>query len=114
MKLSSLLLFSFCFTFSFCLFAQKNVKNYQLAIPKLEKEVIIDGELNEDIWQKAEKISKFYQNFPYDTSFAEAKTDVMMTYDDNFVYIGVTCYDTKPEMANVAQTLRRDFDPSVN
>lgn len=102
------------FIFNFSLFAQKNLKTYQISVPKIEKEIKIDGELDDEIWKKTEKISKFYQNFPYDTSFAEAKTEVMMSYDENFVYIAAICYDTNPEINNVVQTLRRDFDPSVN
>lgn len=73
-----------------------------------EEKIKLDGELNEGIWMQAEMVTDFVQSFPYDTSLAETKTEVMVTYDDKNVYIAAICHD-KLEGNYVVQSLKRDF-----
>jgi len=68
----------------------------------------IDGVLNEASWQNAETIKNFWQKEPLDTGHARRDTEVRMTYDDNFLYVGIINYDTS---YYVIQTLKRDIDP---
>ena len=62
-------------------------------IIKAKSTIKLDGILDEQDWSNAEIASEFFQNFPADTSYAETKTSVKLTYDDNFLYIGAICLD---------------------
>ncbi|TAL41696.1 MAG: hypothetical protein EPN92_12585, partial [Chitinophagaceae bacterium] len=84
-------------------------QQYQLKINKATDVIKIDGELNEASWNNAQPIKDFWQKEPVDTGHAKRQTEVRTTYDANFLYIGVTCYDTN---YYVIQTLKRDVDPS--
>jgi len=79
-----------------------------LNIRKAESEIKVDGVLDESDWSTANIASDFFQTFPYDTSFAQTKTEVKVTYDDNFIYVGAVCLD-ETEGDYVIQSLRRDF-----
>jgi hypothetical protein len=111
----SLLTGLFCL-YSALLQAQNSLQSpqrlYQIAAPKLEEKIVLDGELSEAIWQNSPRIGDFYQSFPMDTCFALSKTEVMMAFDDNFVYVSAICYDELPGKP-VVQSLRRDFDPDL-
>ncbi len=83
-------------------------------IEKTEVSIELDGELNEACWEKAEKAEGFYQNYPSDTSMAEVKTVAMVTYDDEYLYVGAICYDDHPDQKYVVQSLRRDFSYPIS
>ncbi|MCS6904986.1 MAG: carbohydrate binding family 9 domain-containing protein [Bacteroidia bacterium] len=92
--------------------AQK--RNYHYYIQKTSVPIIIDGKLEEEIWFHAEIADSFFQNFPFDSSFAKAQTQVQLTYDKNYLYVAVICYyvDSMPKW--IAQSLRRDYDYARN
>ena len=83
-------------------------EQYQLRIAKATDAIKIDGELNEASWQNAHRIKDFWQKSPVDTGRAQRQTVASMTYDNNFLYIGIINYDTS---FYVIQTLKRDVDP---
>lgn len=103
-------LFYFCFSF-FGIRSQQ--QNKAISISKITEKITVDGDLNEAIWQHSEKADCFWQNFPYDTSLAVTKTCVMLAHDDNFLYVGATCYDSL-EGKFVIQSLKRDFSYPVS
>jgi hypothetical protein len=98
--------------FSLTDFAQINNANYQqdyqLKMVKAADLIKVDGILDETSWQTAHFINNFWQKFPVDTGKAHRQTEVRMTYDNNFLYAGIICYDTS---YYVIQTLKRDVDP---
>ncbi|MBN1158693.1 MAG: carbohydrate binding family 9 domain-containing protein [Bacteroidales bacterium] len=75
---------------------------------KTDEEIEVDGLLDEEIWQVAEKTIQFQRVTPTDTGYAISQTSVMMTYDESNIYIGAVCYDLFPGKRPV-QSLRRDF-----
>ncbi len=82
--------------------------DYQLAIEKAIAPIKVDGVLDDAHWQQADSITGFFACFPVDTGLAQAQSTVMMTYDDNNLYVGVICHD--PIAGDyVVQSLRRDF-----
>ncbi|NJL12026.1 MAG: carbohydrate binding family 9 domain-containing protein [Microscillaceae bacterium] len=111
--ISACLIFGLMAFFCPFLTGQDHFSAYQLSIHKANQRPEIDGFLEEEIWQKAEKAHSFYQNFPFDTSFALTKTEVQMAYDAQFLYLAFTCYDDLPG-DYVVQSLRRDFEGGVN
>lgn len=84
-----------------------------LHIKKAIGRIKLDGALNEPDWKAAEKVGDFWQNYPSDTSFAITRTDVCVTYDAQFLYIGATCYDNL-EGDYVIQSLKRDFSYPIS
>ncbi len=64
--------------------------------------------MDEAAWQDAEVATDFYMMLPMDTSKAEVRTDVRMTYDKDHLYLIAINYHavTGPYMV---ESLRRDF-----
>lgn len=78
---------------------------YKLGIKKAGSTIRIDGELNEQDWATADLANDFWQKFPRDDAKASHKTEVKLTYDNTFLYIGAIVYDSTPLMG---QSLKRD------
>lgn len=64
---------------------------------RTDESIIIDGLLNELIWDNAPEANSFIQINPNRTDPGKIKTTVKILYDDNFVYFGFLCYDTEPD-----------------
>ncbi|MEY3432372.1 MAG: hypothetical protein RL131_308, partial [Bacteroidota bacterium] len=74
----------------------------------------IDGVLSEETWDRAQKAGNFIQNFPNDTLLASAKTEVMVSYDDKFIYFAGKVYNSVPNQPYVTPSLKRDFRGEAN
>ena len=61
--------------------------NAPLHIQKAKGAIKIDGVMDEADWESAEVAGNFRQYFPFDSSYAETKTEVRVTYDDHFIYV---------------------------
>lgn len=85
-----------------------NREKFRLPIHRTSEPIEIDGILDENVWSRAEQADSFYRILPIDTGFAGAQTEVMMTYDQENVYMAIICHDTLPGKRPV-QSLRRDF-----
>lgn len=84
-----------------------------MRIKKAEGEINLDGVLNEQDWLTADVARDFQQTFPYDSSLAQTRTEVMLTYDDNSLYVGAICHD--PIQGNfIIESLKRDFSFPVS
>ena len=111
-----LMLVVFLFTGKIFLFSQTNGINrekYQLHIKKTDKQLKLDGVFDEEPWMTAELVGKFHRVTPTDTGYAIAQTEVMVTYDQNNLYIASICYDPSPGKRPI-QSLRRDWNFSSN
>jgi len=73
-----------------------------------EEKIVLDGKLNEEVWQKAAKLNQFTQRELFVGEPASERTEVAVLYDEHNLYIGVWCYDSEPDKI-VAKELRRDF-----
>src|SRR6266704_1336923 len=63
-----------------------------VVVPKLHGPVVIDGELNEQVWAEAALLQPFFQS---EGGGPEREhTQVRAWYDDNALYLGWTCKDT--------------------
>ncbi len=91
--------------------AQDEIKS--LHIRKTNEKIVIDGDLKENTWTDCERSSTFCQNFPFDTSLAVTKTEVMLSYDDDNIYVAAICYDSLGGKY-VIQSLKRDFSYPVS
>src|ERR1700754_1744248 len=96
------------FTLPFYVVAQKKNAGFELHIRRAEGPVRIDGFINEPAWQHAEKAGNFFMVLPMDTSHANLRTEVRMTYDDKNVYLVAECFDAGPG-PDMVESLHRDF-----
>jgi len=101
------LLISLFFSISINALAQKKNAQYELKIRPISSEIKIDGIMNEKAWQDADLASKFFMVQPMDTSYAQIRTDVKMSYDKDFLYIIAICYHEPGPY--FVESLRRDF-----
>lgn len=78
-----------------------------LLITKSSDKIKVDGQLDEASWQKAAIATNFTQSFPFDTSIAIAKTEVMASFDEKNIYFAAICYQSKKY---IVRSLKRDFE----
>ena len=101
----------FLSTLLFCgsSFAQSgsNYSDRSISIKEATETIRLDGILDDKAWQEAESSNGFFQRFPMDTSLAESQTEVMLSYDKNFLYVAAICHRKPGEY--VISSLRRDF-----
>lgn len=102
-KIICLLTFAFSFLFTSDLLAQS------ITIKKATSKIKLDAIIDEPDWQIADVANNFQQYFPTDTAKAKSKTEVRMTYDDQFIYISAKMYNLKNVREYVTPSLRRDF-----
>ena len=99
------------FVVNLSLFSQPkgvNRDKNRIHINKTTEKITIDGLFNEEAWKTAERSGRFTRVTPTDTGYAVAQTEVMMTYDESYIYLAASCYDPTPGK-RIIQSLRRDF-----
>jgi hypothetical protein len=74
---------------------------------RTEEAVILDGTLDDRVWQDAIPMTGFVQADPLEGEPPSELTEVRMLYDDEAIYIGVTNYDSDPSQI-VTTDSRRD------
>jgi len=67
----------------------------------------IDGVLDDECWHRATPISDFFQRDPREGEPSTEKTEVRIVYDDDRLYIGISCFDSEASKI-IANELRRD------
>ncbi|WP_425276909.1 DUF5916 domain-containing protein [Spirosoma oryzicola] len=92
-----------------CLYAQKKNEAYQLHISKATSPIVVDGNLDEPAWQATEVATDFWMVLPMDTSRANVRTDVRMSYDDQNIYLSAVCYHGDVAGPYIVESLRRDW-----
>ncbi|MET0244681.1 MAG: DUF5916 domain-containing protein, partial [Flavitalea sp.] len=104
-----LLVCLFCFCSAIPVAAQKQNAAWRYHIRKTSGNIDIDGRMDELAWQLADSTSEFFMTLPMDTSLANVRTQVRMTYDSKNIYIIVHCYN-KLKGPYMVESLRRDFN----
>ncbi len=73
----------------------------------VEEGPVVDGRVDESVWQEADVITGFVQSEPTEGEPATEKTEVRILYTNSTIYFGVICYDSEPSQLVVSDT-RRD------
>ena len=95
-------------------FFQSNSNNLKnITIYKTDQDIILDGNLDEQFWKKANLVDNFFQQFPNDSIIAEKLTEVRLAYSNTHLYISAVMYDSVPEKY-IVKSLKRDFDGLTN
>jgi hypothetical protein len=64
-----------------------------VTIPKFGKPPVIDGNLNDAVWQSAAVLKDFYQIDPGDNAAPSKPTEVLLGYDSKFLYLAFRAVD---------------------
>ncbi|NQZ79088.1 MAG: carbohydrate binding family 9 domain-containing protein, partial [Ekhidna sp.] len=89
--------------------AQNLPSEVEYNIESTTESIVLDGKLDETVWQTLPKAGGFYQTFPTDDQPAVDSTQFMITYTDKAVLFGIICWDGLPGPA-ISTTRRRDFE----
>ncbi|QXD25188.1 hypothetical protein F7C95_04610 [Opitutia bacterium ISCC 51] len=68
---------------------------------------VIDGKLDEAVWEKAAVITNFTQVRPIENVAPTEKTEVRLLQDSDFLYVGIRAYDSEPDKL-IAKEMQRD------
>ena len=104
--LGALALFFFCFP----LFAQNSEKSF--TVKYISETIVLDGALDDPIWEMAESAHTFQQYFPSDSIPAKEQSEIKMLYDDKNLYIGIRINAIGKDY--VIPSLERDFRAGGN
>src|SRR5688500_5560482 len=67
-----------------------------LRVVRVESPPMIDGLLNDAVWQNAEVVTDFHQIRPGDGTPPTQPTELYVLYDDDAMYIGARMHDDEP------------------
>jgi hypothetical protein len=77
----------------------------EVRVTQVETAPVLDGSLDDAVWQQAEVIDDFHQISPGDGTEPTEPTEVYMVYTEDALYIGARMYDSNPELI-AAPTIR--------
>lgn len=86
------------------------VKKTCIANPINPTPPIIDGNLNDEIWQKGEWEGGFTQFEPHNGALPSQPTEFKIFYDNDFIYAAFNVLDNEPEKIVSRVTRRDDID----
>ncbi|WP_016956050.1 carbohydrate binding family 9 domain-containing protein [Catenovulum agarivorans] len=77
------------------LFSTSAIAN-TISIPNLSEQIVLDGQLNESVWQQAAEFQLNYVTFPYDNTQAPVTTTAYVFHDAHYLYVGFKANDPNP------------------
>lgn len=60
-------------------------------------DITVDGSLNEPAWKAASPVTTFYETYPRSIAAPTVLTEARFLHDDQYIYIGVTAHDPRPD-----------------
>ncbi len=75
--------------------------------------IIVDGALDEAIWAQAPKIGELVQRQPDTGEAPTERTDVVLLYDANNLYVGIVAFDSEPDKV-IGTDMERDASLTSN
>ena len=75
---------------------------------RYDREVNIDGNLDEAVYRELTPISDFIQQIPDEGAPASERTEAWVFFDDDNLYVAARNYESVPEVDWVANEMRRD------
>jgi hypothetical protein len=85
-----------------------NAARRQVVATKVTEPLRIDGSLNEPAWARADVARDFTQSEPREGQPASEATEVMVLFDDHFLYVGARMRDSDPAH-EIVNDIRKDF-----
>ncbi len=82
-----------------------DTKRFEMAM--LDEEAVIDGVLDDEIWQQATVVDDFHQILPIEFASPSQHTEVRIYYTENAVFVGARFYEDQPDQIT-AQVLTQN------
>lgn len=76
---------------------------------KTPARIVVDGVLDENVWQQSNTADNFINKWPTDSGRAKLQTEVSVTYNEQYIYFAIKAYLSGREP--VIQSLKRDVNP---
>jgi hypothetical protein len=83
-----------------------------LDIPRIQGEMIFDGNVNDECWKNADPLP-LVEHTPTFGNAPSEKTEVMMCYDNTYLYIGGRMFDSDPSKMLVSSKRRDESEVST-
>ncbi len=84
------------------------------AVRVIGRTLVIDGRLDEDVWQSAPAVTDFVQRQPDEGAPARERTEVRFLYDDGALYVGARMYSDDPARIQAPMSRRDSGAQSEN
>lgn len=81
--------------------AQESIQAVRIDTPP-----VIDGFVDEEVWQHAFMVDEFYQREPNEGAPVSEKTQILTCYDANHIYFAIRCWDDPKKIT--AKEMARD------
>lgn len=94
----------------------ENINLAQAQITSTSLEPVLDGVLDDEIWQQATLLSDFHQTTPIDHGAPSQRTEVYVTYSQNYFYVGARMYENDPAEIGARQLIQGQttgFDDTI-
>jgi hypothetical protein len=85
------------------------VPEHRMTITKASGTIVVDGQLNEPVWDDAPVAADFTQSEPLEGSRASEETEVKILYDHDNLYFGIVAHDREPGRIIISD-LKKDFE----
>jgi len=79
----------------------------RIAAILVEQGPIIDGVLDDEVWERAEVIDDFTQVEPHQGDAPSERTEIRILIDREALYFGISCFDRHPDQI-IARRMERD------
>ncbi len=86
--------------------AQGNSDNKSAQVTRTNLTPVLDGILNDPIWQEATVIGELHQVQPVDHGEPTQQTQFYIAYDDNNFYVAARLYDDEPSQIRARQLIQ--------
>ncbi len=97
------IVFFYLLLFSFNLIAQIEKRSFDAEHLKEEK-IVLDGKLNEEVWQSKPMMDNFIQYVPHNAEEPSSETQAWFYYGSDGVYVGIQCFEDN--INNIHKELR--------
>src|SRR3990172_1333921 len=92
--------------------AQDYMERKMAAIPRTNSAPVLDGVLDDAVWQNATVITDIHQYLPIDHGEPSERSEFYVMYDEDNLYIGAKLYDSEPEQIYARQLIQGQMMPS--
>jgi len=72
---------------------------------RVDSPPVLDGILDDEVWQQAEQVTDFHQTRPGDQTPTSEPTELYVVYTEDALYVAARMYDSNPELI-AAPTIR--------
>ena len=84
---------------------ERGVEAKSFRAVKVASAPVLDGKLDDEVWQQAERITDFHQSRPGDHAEPSEETELYVVYTEDALYVAARMYDSNPELIS-APTIR--------